>query len=228
MSETFDLAGTLANYDLNESTLRRYLAERMARLAEDRKKGITQTQTNSVNRGLLHSSVALNDVADTNLGFDRNVGEVNDSFNSDLMKIAQGRVDAQNQYQLYLQNQAKATAAAKPTFDPTDPYNWKGIAAEQAANGTAPASAPVDPADPFNWKGIAAEQAAQQRASANGGTLKPGSPVTAKTTPMVMPVVNSTVRPGSPAKPKSTPVVAPPRPTAPSKGTVTKPKQGYY
>ena len=202
MSETVNLAGTLANYDLNESALRRYLAERMARLAEDRKKGVQNTQQNSSARGMLQSTAALTDVADTNLGFDRQVGDANDSVNSDLMKIAQGRVDAQNQYQLYLQNQAKENANATQAFDPTDPYNWKGIAAEQAKNGTLPA--PADPADPFNWKGIAAEQAAQGQL-----TVQPGASMKPRTAPrplVTKPAVSSTPR----ALPAS------------------KPKQGYY
>jgi hypothetical protein len=191
MSETFDLAGTLANYDLNESTLRRILAERMARLAEDRKKGIQGNQNNSSARGMLQSTAALTDVADTNLNFDRQVGDTNDSFNSDLMRIAQGRVDAQNQYQLYLQNQAKENAKATQTFDPTDPYNWKGIAAEQAK--TAPA--PADPSDPFNWKGIAAEQAAQGQL-----TVKPGASV--KPRPLPQPLA---VKPAVSNKPRALP-----------------------
>jgi hypothetical protein len=209
MSETFDLAGTLANYDLNESALRRYLAERMARLAEDRKKGIQSNQQNSSSRNMLQSTAALTDVADTNLEFDREIGNTNDAVNQDLMKIAQGRTDAQNQYQIYLQNQAKAAAAAKPAFDPTDPYNWKGIAAQQAAaNSTLPPSPGVNPTaapaitpvaggtpdDPFNWKGIAAEQAAARAAA----------------------------KPIATPRPRATPVTTPKKPIA------SKPKQGYY
>ena len=88
MSASFDLAGSLAGFDLQESSIRRYLANKVQELALARQKSLGNVQANDSGRGMLQSTSALNNYADTNLGYDQQVGDVNQTVNDQLMKIA--------------------------------------------------------------------------------------------------------------------------------------------
>lgn len=198
----FTLGSTLASLGLSESTVRRLLAEKLAASDENRAKSLQTDRQNFSSSGMLQSSAALQGQADVNLGYDKEVASTQSGANDDLARIAQQRLDAQAAYDIGVaQEQAKIAAeqeAIKPGFDPADPFNWKGIAAEQMANGTYGQPAPITPVaggtaeDPFNWKGIQAEQLAQ-------GQLVTKPPVGRKPTP---------VKPAAPVKPK---VIQPPR-----------------
>lgn len=197
----FDLASALANYDLQESSVRRYLADKIQELARSRDQGIKSVQNNASSRGLLHSTIALNDVADVNSNVDRQIGSTQADVNDQLMGIARGRVDANNQYQLYLQELAKQNAAAKSTFDPQDPLNWKGIdAAIKSGQVAAPAPAPAENPDPLNWAAIDA-------------AIRSGQIADPRLTP----------KPAASTKPRSTP-----KPLVSKPAVSTRPKQGYY
>lgn len=197
----FVLGSTLASLGLNESTIKRLLAERLAQSKEERGLSVQSVRQGSSDRGMLYSSASMNDQATENLKFDRADSSAQSNTNDQLSRIAQQRLDAEAAYkQQVAEEQAKIAAeqeAIKPGFDPADPFNWKGIAAEQAAQGTSPAFVPPvpggTPEDPYNWKGIAAEQQAQ-------GTRAPNSYGT-----------SSNRVPTKPATPKPKPVVNPPR-----------------
>lgn len=197
----FTLGSTLASLGLSESTVRRLLAEKLAASDENRAKSLLTDRQNISSGGMLQSSAALQSQADVNLGYDREVASTQSGANDELARIAQQRLDAQAAYDLGLaEEQAKKAAeqeALKPGFDPADPFNWKGIQAEQLANQAKGIMTPGGtPEDPYNWKGIAAEQDAQ----APAGSLIVKPPVGRKPTP---------VKPATPTKPV---VVQPPRP----------------
>ncbi len=174
----YTLGSTLATLGLNESTIRRILAERLAINNENRGRALQNVSANDSSRGMLQSSQAMRNQADTNLEYDRSNASINSEANDNIAMIAQQRLDAEAAYNKQLAD-AEAKKAAeqdliKPGFDPADPFNWKGIAAAQAA-GTAspPGQIPIQPGgtadDPFNWRGIAqaqeqsrAQQAAQR------------------------------------------------------------------
>lgn len=208
MAETFNLAKALSNFDLQEGTLRRILAERMSRLTQDRSRSVDSGQQGMSDRGLLHSSIALKDFSDRNSAFDRQVFDTNEVFNSDLNRINQGRVEAENAYQIYLAEKAKQNAAATPVFNPADPMNWQGIA-KGIADGTIkdPRTAEPPADDPLNWRAIA--EGIQSGAIADPRrTSNPAArPVSMKPP--------TTARPPAPARPSTNRQPA-------------RPKQGYY
>ncbi len=195
----FTLGSTLASLGLSESTVRRLLAEKLAASDENRMKSLESVNYDASSRGLLHSGQTLKDRSETNLNYDRDVAGAQGNSADELSRIAQQRLDAQAAYNISIaEEQAKIAAeqeAIKPGFDPADPFNWKGIQAEQLANQAQGIITPVaggTPEDPFNWKGIQAQQLAQ-------GQLVTKPPVGRKPTP---------VKPATPTKP---PVVQPPR-----------------
>jgi hypothetical protein len=208
----FILGSTLASLGLSEATVKRLLAEKLASSDENRAKSLMGDQQGASGRGMLQSSATLQTLADTNLEYDRNVGSIQSGANDDLAKIAQQRLDAQAAYAASVaEEQAKIAAeqeAIKPGFDPADPFNWKGIQAEQLAKQAAdPNYDPADPLgwkrikaeqdaanpDPLNWKGIAAEQAAK-------GQLTQGPSVGRKPTPVKPPPPQKPIQPPRPGK----------------------------
>jgi hypothetical protein len=141
----------LAGYDFDEADLRRILANRLGTVSTNRKKGLQSSREGSSARGLLHSSIALNNQSDIEQQADDNVGELNANANAALAKIARMRADAQANYQQQLMDEQKKATQTMPTFDPADPYNWKGIAAAHpelvnVQPSPAPAPNPVAPA----------------------------------------------------------------------------------
>jgi len=207
----YTLGSTLAQLGLSQATVERLLREKLASSDENRKKNLEGSRQNSSDRGTLHSSIALKNQADTNLNSDREVASMQGAANDDFSRIAGQRLDAQASYDQSIARQQAADAAAqdaiKPSFNPADPHNWAGIAAEQAAAGTPAFVPPVPggtPEDPYNWQGIAAEQAANR-------TPIPANPVRPFSPP----------RPTAPQRP-----VAPVRPYSPPRRTAAAPKPG--
>ena len=202
----FTLGSTLASLGLSESTIRRLLAEKLAASDENRSKSLLSSREGFSGRGMLHSSAALQDQAQTNLSYDRDVASTQGNTADELARIAQQRLDAQAAYNTSIAEQeAKKAAeqeAIKPGFDPADPFNWKGIAAEQAAGIAPPEPPPAfippvpggTPEDPYNWKGIAAERAANTSVPAPGTRViqPPRRPTPAKPQPTKI----QTPRPG--------------------------------
>lgn len=156
----YTLGSTLAQLGLSEATVQRLLAEKLAASDENRIKSLAAVNDSASSRGMLQSSATLKSRADTGLEYDRtNAGYVSGA-NDDLAKIAQQRLDAQSAYNSAVAqdkiDQANAQDAIKPGYDPTDPFNWKGIAADMASKGIVNPGGTTD--DPYNWKGIAAAQ----------------------------------------------------------------------
>lgn len=172
------LGSTLATLGLNESTIRRILAERLALSREDRMKSLQTVSANDSSRNMLHSSSALQNQADTNLNYDRQDASAQANANDEYAKIAQQRLDAQAAYNKAIADEqariAAEQAAIKPGFNPADPFDWQGIDAKIKAGIIPDPQAGFSngiqiqpggtPDDPYNWKGIAAEQAAQKAA----------------------------------------------------------------
>lgn len=187
MSDPFGVySSQLANADANESLIKRLLAEKINRLNLQRGKSLQAGQQNSSDRGLLHSSIALQDQADINQGVDQQVGDAQNQSLIDLQNVQKQRTDAEAAWQAYQQQQTAKTAAATPTFDPTDPYNWKGIAA------TLPPSSTPDPEDPLGWKAI---DAAIKSGQISDPRIKPTAVSNKKRMEVKPPVIKQTAKP---------------------------------
>ena len=198
----FTLGSTLASLGLSESTVRRLLAEKLAASDENRAKSLMGNQENASGRGMLQSTATLGTLADTNLGYDREVASTQSGANDELSRIAQQRLDAQAAYDIGIAEEQAAKAAEqealKPGFDPADPFNWKGIQAEQLANQAKGIITPVaggTAEDPYNWKGIQAEQLAQGQLVTKPSVGRKPTPVKPPTA--TKPVVVQPPRPGS-------------------------------
>lgn len=197
----FTLGSTLASLGLSESTVRRLLAEKLAASDENRMKSLENVNYDASSRGLLHSGQTLKDRSETNLNYDRDVAGAQGNSADELSRIAQQRLDAQAAYNTSVaEEQAKIAAeqeAIKPGFDPADPFNWKGIQAEQLANQAQGIITPVaggTPEDPFNWKGIQAQQLAQGQFVTKPAVGRKPTPVKPPTA--TKPVVVQPPRPG--------------------------------
>ena len=171
----FTLGSTLAQLGLSEATVQRLLAEKLAASDENRKKSLEAVNNSASSRGMLQSSATLQSRADQNLNYDRQNASYNSGANDDLARIAQQRLDAQATYNNQIAQEQLDNAAAqdpiKAGYDPADPFNWKGIAAEMASKGIVNPGG--TPEDPYNWKGIAAMQQPIQQAPAVSRTPKP-------------------------------------------------------
>jgi hypothetical protein len=152
----------MAQYDFDEARLRRLLAQRLAMSDEQRGSSLKTGRENNSARGLLQSTIALDDQTDRNKEYDRQNALTNQDYNDQFGTIARGRVSTTSDYNEAEAEKARLAALQTPLtqpFDPEDPLNWKGIAAEQKALGNPqfqdPAPNPGPPNDPLNWAAIA-------------------------------------------------------------------------
>lgn len=185
----------LATADLNESQYRRALQQRLEILKRQREQSLLAGREGASSRGLLHSSIALKDIGDREMANNTEVAGTQQEFDNNISKVAWSRTNAANVYEAAKQEadrQKAADAASRNndqiangvvsgSFDPADPFNWKGIAAQ------------ANP-DPLNWAAIAAEQ---QR---NKGVATPAKVAGRTALPKPVPKVPTANRPLAPIR----------------------------
>jgi hypothetical protein len=181
-----DWVNRLAQYDLDEATIRRILAQKLALNTENRAKSLVTGRENHSARGILNSTIALDDQTERNTEYTRADADLNSSANDGLAQIGIGRGQADADYYAALaeierQNQLNAgllEPAPEPAVQdgPTaeDPLNWLGI--KKLMDQAAAEGRVFDPEDPYNWKGIEQERILKGMASQVSPGLSASNP----------------------------------------------------